>query len=182
MKKLRRQSKNINTFIIILSFIGLISGYNYYKYSDITEKEELKNTINIEENLKRRPKILRNIIDPIIILVSSILIIPSIINIIKIFYNPFTIGYLFALISSFNLKLSIYYNLIYQIIPNIFLLILIKTSIKITINIIKNLYKRTNIKKYIKKYILISIFYYIYIIIIYIFSININTNLLKFML
>lgn len=182
MKRIRKQSKNIYLFIIIVASIGLLSGYNYYKLSSETEKQEINNSINIEETLNKRPKIIKNIIDPIIILISSILIIPSIINIVKIFYNPFTIGYLFALISSYNIKLSIYYNLIYQLIPNIFILILIKLSINITINIIKKLYTKSKIKRYIKKYLLITIFYYIYLIIIYIFSININTNLLKIML
>ena len=159
--------KNIYLFITILSFIGLISGYNFYKVSD----KEIINNINIEETISKRPKIINNVLEPITIITYSILIIPTIINVIKLFYKPFTIGYLIGLL---NNKVSINYIILFHIIPYIFQIILISIGIRITINLIKKIFiKNKSIKRLLKKYILITIIYYIYIIIIYIFSINI---------
>ncbi len=167
--------KNIYIFIVVISFVGLISGYNYYKTSNI----DINQNINIEETITKRPKIIKYIKEPIEILTFSILIIPSIINVIKTFYKPFTIGYLIAFIKEINFKLSLLYNLIYHIIPYILELILISISIRISINIIKSIFvRKLKINILIKKYILISMLYYIYVLLIYIFSNNITAYIL----
>lgn len=177
MKKIKLN--NITTFILTLSLIGIISGFSYYKLS----KDEITSNIDIKESINQRPKIINNLTKPISILIFSILLITSIINVVEVFYKSFTTGYLIAFLLSINLKTSIYYNLIYQIIPLLLELLLIITSIKISKNIItKLILNKGRIKILIKKYFLLSSFYYIYIILTYIFSLTINSKIFQNML
>ena len=45
--------KNIYIFIITLSFMGFISGYNYYRIQDSNLKTKAIESLNLKENLKK---------------------------------------------------------------------------------------------------------------------------------
>lgn len=187
MKKQHIKQRNIYIFLITLSLIGLISGTLYYEFQPNTIKTDITNKLNIQEELNNRVNNLpKSIKESSSILIYSVLIIPSIINIFNIFYNPFKIGFLYNVLKTYSLKLSIIYILIYQIIPYLFQLILTKISITLIYSIIKKLiyYKKESFNRIIlllKKYFIISIFLFIYEILIIIISKNINSYLMTFL-
>lgn len=177
---------NIYLFIIVLSLIGLSTGYLYYETQSPSIKEELTAKINIKEDLSHGvnniPKRLKIILKT---LIYSITIIPVIINIFNIFYYPFQIGFILSLLETFSIKLSLIFITIYHLIPLIFTLILIRVSFKITKNIIeliifKDKLSIKNIKSNLKQYILVSLILLFYEFIILIFSTNINLYLVTF--
>lgn len=187
MKKRSNKRRNIYIFLITLSLIGLVSGYFYYQLQPSNIKTDITNKLNITEELNTRVNNLtKSIKTSFKILFNSILIIPSIINIFNIFYKPFQIGFLFNILNSYSLKLSLIYNTIYQIIPYIFQVILTKISITLIYSIIKKIinYKKESLNKIIlllKKYLIISIFLFIYEILIIIISKKINLYLMTFL-
>lgn len=177
---------NIYLFILILSFIGLGTGYTYYQVQSTTTKEELISKINLKEELSSGvnniPKRVKTIIKTI---TNSILIIPQIINIFNIFYIPFQTGFILNLLDTYTLKFSLIYISIYHIIPFIYNVILIKISLNLSKSIIeliiyKDKLSIKSIKHNFKKYITISLLYLFYEFIILIFSSNINSYLVTF--
>lgn len=183
---MRKPLSNIYLFILILSFIGLSTGYTYYQVQSPTIKEELISKINLKEELSggvnNIPKRIKTIIKTIS---NSILIIPQIINIFNIFYIPFQTGFILNLLDTYSLKFSLIYISIYHIIPFIYNVLLIKISLSISKSIIELLiYKDKlsikSIKHNLKKYLIISILYLFYEFIILIFSSNINSYLVTF--
>ena len=52
MTKTIKKYKNIYVFILVLSLIGLSTGYLYYQTQSKTTKEELVNKLDIKESLK----------------------------------------------------------------------------------------------------------------------------------
>ena len=176
--------KYLYTFLIIITTIGFISGYLYFKIQPENTKQEALEMINIHDELNNSvnniPKRLKFISKTSI---YSITIIPQIFNIFETFYKPFQQGFIFNLLNQYNLKLSFFYNLIYNFIPLIFYLVLIRISISVSTNIIsyiifKEIKKINILKKLIKKYFLISTFLIFYEFIIMIFSTNINAYLM----
>lgn len=177
---------NIYLFIIILSLIGLSTGYLYYETQSPSTKEELITKINIKEDLSHGvnniPKRLKIILK---ILIYSITILPILINIFNIFYYPFQIGFILGILESFSIKLSLIFLTIYHIIPLLFTLILIRISIKLSKNIIELLIFKDklsikSIKHNLKQYLLVTIILLFYEFLIIIFSTNINSYLVTF--
>ena len=173
-------------FIIILSLIGLSTGYLYYETQTNETKEELKKEINLTEDLSNGvnniPKRLKQILKT---LLYSITILPSILNIFNIFYYPFQIGFILNILESFSIKLSLIYISIYHIIPLLFNLILIRIGIKLSKNIIeliifKDKLSIKDLKHNLKHYLIVSIILLFYEFLILIFSTNINSYLVTF--
>lgn len=186
MKKVIKKSYNIYLFILVLSLIGLSSGYLYYQVQSKNMKEELTTKINIKEELNTGvnniPKRLKTISKT---LIYSIAIIPEVINIFNIFYIPFETGFILNLLETFSLKFSLIYISLYHIIPLLFNLILIRISLSLSKSIIELLIFKDklsikNLKVNIKRYFIVSILLIIYEIIILIFSTNINGYLVTF--
>lgn len=186
MLKVLKKYHNIYIFILILSLIGLSTGYMYYEVQTSTTKQELTTSINIKEelssgvnNIPKRFKIISKT------LINSITILPQIINIFNIFYIPFETGFILNLLESFSIKFSLIYISIYHIIPLLFTLILIKISLSLSKSIIELLLFKDklsikNLKLHLKKYFLVSIIYLLYELLILIFSTNINSYLVTF--
>lgn len=187
MIKLIKKHKYIYLFLITLTIIGLINGYIYFELQSKITKTEILESINIEENLNYRVNNLSKSLNiSLKIIINSILILPTIINIINIFYHPFEIGFLYNSLTHYNKKLSLIYLTIYKIIPCIFYLILTRIALSLTISIIKriinkNKYHNNNIKLSIKKYLIFLILLIIYEIIIIIISPIINGYLMTIM-
>ena len=187
MSKVIKKYQNIYLFILMLSLIGLSSGYLYYQTQPNKTKEELVNKLNIKESLNygvnNLPKRLKIITKTFI---YSIFILPQIINVFNIFYIPFETGFILNLLESYSLKLSLIYISIYHIMPLILVLILIKISFLISKSIIevilfKDRKSIKNLKKHVIKYILVTSILIIYEIFIFIFSTNINGYLMTFL-
>ncbi len=187
MTKLLSKYKNIYIFLITLSIIGIISGYIYYQIQPKSIKTEIKESFEIKENLDKRINNTKRDIPPALkIIISSILVIPIIISIFHIFYKPFEIGFIFNLLSAYNIKLSIIYSLTYLIIPFIIVLFLTRISITFSYNLYKHILIRDTksksiYKSSIKKYLLLTFFLLIYEILIIIISPIINSYLMTFL-
>lgn len=178
--------KNIYIFISILSLIGFIVGYKYYDYQTNEIKKEIIENLNIKDELNHKiNNVFKRIKNSGSIFISSILILPIIINIFKIFFEPFTIGFIFHTLSTYNLKFSFLYTIFYHVIPLILLLILIRISFTISKLIIGLIiYKKDKIilnkfKIIVKKYILITCFLVGYEILVIIYSSSLNNYLLS---
>lgn len=184
MITLIKHSKTSIIFFSIITFLGLITGYKFYTYQEQETKTKIIETLNIEENLSYKTNnILKDLKDIFIILISSILIIPTIINIFNIFYKSFQIGFLFNILNNISTKLSLTYLTIYKIIPFIFLTLLTIKGIKISYNILKYLItKNKEITNYIlrilKQFILLSSILIIYEFILFLYSEIINKYLI----
>lgn len=95
LKKLFKY-RNVYVFIIILATIGFISGYIYFRVQPQDVKDNIISSYNINENLdKRVNNIKKRLINNGKILGFSVLIIPSVLNVFNIFYEPFQIGFIF---------------------------------------------------------------------------------------
>lgn len=184
MITLIKHSKTSIIFFSIITFLGLITGYKFYTYQEQETKTKIIETLNIEENLSYKTNnILKDLKDIFIILISSILIIPTIINIFNIFYKSFQIGFLFNILNNISTKLSLTYLTIYKIIPFIFLTLLTIKGIKISYNILKYLItKNKEITNYIlrilKQFIVLSSILIIYEFILFLYSEIINKYLI----
>lgn len=187
MRKQLIKQKNIYIFIITLTIIGLISGYLYYQFQPLNTKTTIIESLDIKSDLNNRVNNLpRTLKSSSKIIIYSILILPSIINIFNIFYEPFKIGFLFNLLNTYSIKLSLIYTLIYLIIPLLFTIILTKVGFTIIYSLVKKIiyYKKETWSRVIillKKYFLISIFSYTYEIIVIVISLNINSYLMTFL-
>lgn len=183
MKYLLRH-KYVYLFITVFSIIGFITGFFYYQTQPNDIKNDIKESINIEEDLQKGTNnISKRLKEIFIIFLSSILIITIINNYLKIFIEPFQIGFVFSFLTTYGLKFSLIYTIIYYIIPLLFILILIRISTTISLNIIKLIYKKDYKSKrqliiILKKYLLISLFLIIYEFFLSIFSTNINGYLM----
>ena len=180
-----KNNKNTITFFTILTFIGLITGYKFYSYQDNETKTKINETLDIETNLSYKTNnLLKDSKDILIIIICSILIIPSIINIFNIFYKSFQIGFLYNILNTINTKLSILYISIYKLIPFILLTILTKYSLNISLNILKYFINKKNknnidnLIKNIKYFIYISLSLLIYEFILFLYSEIINNYLI----
>ena len=187
MTKLISKYKNIYIFLITLSIIGLISGYFYYQIQPSTTKSEIKESLNIKENTNVRVNnITKRLKSHTLIFIYSLLVIPIIMNLFNIFYKPFEIGFIFNVLSKYNIKFSLIYTIPYLVIPFIISLILTRISLTIIYNLLKYLFTKDKqskkvIKNSIRKYILFFIISIIYEIIIIILSPYINTYLMTFL-
>ena len=96
---------NIYLFILILSLIGLGSGYTYYQVQTNEIKNELVTMIDLKEELSSGvnniPKRFKVIIKT---LINSLLVIPQLVNLFNIFYMPFQTGFVLNLLDDFSLK------------------------------------------------------------------------------
>ena len=177
---------NIYLFILILSLIGLGSGYTYYQVQTIEIKNELITMIDLKEELSSGvnniPKRFKVIIKT---LINSLLVIPQLVNLFNIFYMPFQTGFVLNLLDDFSLKFSLIYIFIYHIIPIVFNLFLIKISFNISKALIELLLYRDKLgisilKRYLKRYVVLSFVFIFYEFIVWIFSSNINAYLVTF--
>ena len=184
MITLIKHSKTSIIFFSIITFLGLIAGYKFYTYQEQETKTKIIETLNIEENLSYKTNnILKDLKDIFIILISSILIIPTIINIFNIFYKSFQIGFLFNILNNISTKLSLTYLTIYKIIPFIFLTLLTIKGIKISYNILKYLITKNkeitnSILRILKQFIVLSSILIIYEFILFLYSEIINKYLI----
>lgn len=184
MINLINKHRNIYLFITTLSIIAFITGIFYYKTQTQIIKNDIKESINIKEDLKLGTNnIFKRSKEIFFIFISSIFIITIIFNYLKLFTMPFEIGFIFSFLTTYNLKFAIIYTLFYYLIPLLLSIILIRLSISLTYNIIKYLFKKERtIKKNIilisKKYLILSIITLLYEIIITIFSTNLNGYLM----
>lgn len=184
MITLIKHSKTSIIFFSIITFLGLITGYKFYTYQEQETKTKIIETLNIEENLSYKTNnILKDLRDIFIILISSILIIPTIINIFNIFYKSFQIGFLFNILNNISTKLSLTYLTIYKIIPFIFLTLLTIKGIKISYNILKYLITKNkeitnSILRILKQFIVLSSILIIYEFILFLYSEIINKYLI----
>ena len=150
-----KKRRNIIIFYLIITLIGLTSGYKFYSYQEEKTKQTIIEKIDIKENLSYKTNnILNDFKDILKILIYSTLLITLFINIFNIFYKSFQIGFLFNILNSLNTKLSIIYLSIYKVVPLIFLIILSNKGIKITKSIISY---RLNKKKELKQNIILNI-------------------------
>ena len=183
MVKVIKKYKNIYMFIIIVAIIGILSGYIYGKYQPIENKEQIEKSINIEEILSNSTNnsvlyLKKNIK----ITLLSLTPITAISNIISIYYEPFTIGFIINTFSKYPFKFKITFLNIYYIIPLLFTLLIIKNSLGITYEITKKIVKKdknNKTKKLIKKQILLIIISLTYELIIWLYSGLINNYLIK---
>jgi hypothetical protein len=179
-----KKRRNIIIFYLIITLIGLTSGYKFYSYQEAKTKQTIIEKIDIKENLSYKTNnILNDFKDILKILIYSTLLIALFINIFNIFYKSFQIGFLFNILNSLNTKLSIIYLSIYKVVPLIFLIILSNKGIKITKSIISYLLNKKkehkqNIMLNIKRFISTSFILISYEFIIFLYSEIINKYLL----
>lgn len=184
MAKNIKRHQNIYLFIIILSLIGFLTGFFYYKTQSASTKTTITETINIKEDLSSPTNNLFKRIKQITFIgLASLFIVTIVINYIKIFIEPFQTGFIFSFLLTYNIKFSFIYTFFYHFIPLLFILILIRISTTISLSIIKFLYtKEQKEKKHLllilKKYLLISIFFLSYEFLLSIFSSNLNAYLM----
>ena len=175
MITLIKHSKTSIIFFSIITFLGLITGYKFYTYQEQETKTKIIETLNIEENLSYKTNnILKDLKDIFIILISSILIIPT---------KSFQIGFLFNILNNISTKLSLTYLTIYKIIPFIFLTLLTIKGIKISYNILKYLITKNkeitnSILRILKQFIVLSSILIIYEFILFLYSEIINKYLI----
>lgn len=183
MKKLNKY-KYIYLFIVVLASIGLISGYFYYKVQTPETKSSIQEQINIKEELNTTTNnIYKRLKETSIYLISSITIIPEPINIFNLYYEPFTVGFIFNTLKVNGLKFSFIYTTIYHLIPLIFKIILLRITLSNTYTIIKYIFKKNQSSKkrvtiLLKKYFLISFILLFYEFLIFIFNANIHSYLM----
>lgn len=178
---------SIYLFIITLATIGFITGFTFYKIQNDTTKQNIKETINIKDNLSTGSNnIFKSTKESVKIFINSIFIISILINISNIFLKPFEIGFIFSFLTTYNFKLSLIYSLFYLIIPLLFFFILMRIGLTLAHNLLVLIFTRD--KKLLKqlkllcmKYLLITFFLILYEIIIAIFSTNINSYLMTFL-
>ena len=176
---------NIYVFIVVLSLVGFIAGYSYYHFQSDELKSDIRENYNLEDNLNRRVNnIGKRVIEHSKKFIYSIFVIPSIVNVFNIFYEPFQCGFLFNIFND-NLLFSFLFVSLYYFIPLIFSLILIKVGFTLSKRIIllivnhKDRYARSNCKKIILKYLIIFIISLIYEIIIFMVSRGVNSYLIQ---
>lgn len=184
MITLIKHNKTSIIFLTIITFLGLITGYKFYTYQPTDTKTKIIEQLNIEENLSYKTNnILKDLKDIFIIFISSILIIPTIINIFNSFYKSFQIGFLFNILNNISTKLSITYLTIYKIIPLIFLNLLTIKGLKISYNILKYIITKNKeiisyILRNIKHFLVLSSILIIYEFILFLYSEIINKYLI----
>jgi len=177
--------RNIYLFLYLLAIIGLITGLKYYDIQNEETKTEIKNQINIQNELSQRTNIITKETKLIIkTYLCGLTIIPQIINITNIFYEPFKLGFISKYLLGYNIRFTLTYILFYEFIPIVFLLILIRISFSISKAIISwFIYHNSKYKNKIiqlsLKYLIISFTLFLYSVILFIFSININEYLLS---
>lgn len=177
---MRARYRNIYIFIMVLALVGLMSGYKYYSVLDEELKIDCQERININEHLKKRHNGVGTACkDGFLILLSSVLVLPSIVNLVNIFYKPFVLGFLFNFFKTYGFKLSLIYNFVYYFIPLFFLLFLIKVGFTISSNIVlwivkRNISYKRKVILLLKKYGIVFGFYLFYQIIVWIFSLALN--------
>ena len=112
-----KRNKTSIIFLLIITFLGLLTGYKFYTYQPDNIKTSITEQLNIQDNLTYKTNnITKDLKDIFTILLSSILIIPTIINIFNIFYKSFQIGFLFNILNHLSTKFSILYLIIYKMV------------------------------------------------------------------
>ena len=184
MNKIATKYKNLYLFIAIVALIGLISGYIFSNYQTNETKTIITDSIDIKENLPTsRNKIIPTLKKDSLIFIFSLTPITGIINVIKIFYEPFTTGIIINIFKNYPLKFNLIYLNIYFIIPLLITLLIIKNSIILTYKITKSIITKDKTAKkntliILKKQILLTIISLIYEIIIWLYSGIINSYLI----
>ena len=179
-----KQRKKLIIFYSIIIIFGYITGHTIYKKQSEEFKTQIIEKIDIKENLSYKTNnILKRTKEIFIILILSILIIPSIINISNIFYNSLIIGFLSSILSTINIKLSFIYISLYKLITFIFLLTLTHIGFKISKQIIKylldkNTSNKTKLIKIFKNFLTISFILITYEFILFLYSEIINKYLI----
>jgi len=187
MQKNMLKYRNIYLFIIILAFIGFLCGFFYYKVQSVEVKENIRETINMEEDLKKGSNnIFKSLKKSFIILGSGMLLITQVANLIKVFLEPFEIGFIFSFLLHYHFKMAIIYMFIYHLIPLFLLFILIRVSVTLSIDLIKLILVRNkkdfhHFKLILTKYFIVTGFLLFYEFVIALFSTNINAYLLTFL-
>lgn len=185
MAKVIVKYRNIYLFMAILSLIGFGTGFIYYKVQSKEMKANIKETINIEEDLSGGyNNIFKSGKKALFVFGSSLLVFTSLVSVWKIFYEPFMIGFIFSFLCSYSIKMAFFYFFFYQFVPLLFLLILIKISFTISLEIIKLLFYRRRknferFRKLVMKYGIVLIIFMMYEFLVMIFSSNINSYLLS---
>lgn len=165
---------NIYTFIIVLTLVGFISGMKYYDYQKEEYKTELKESIDLQKAIENTPFIGHHVKNSFFIFLNSFLIVTHLFTVYELFYEPFSIGFIFGFLKSINSTIAFPYVLVYKLIPLLFGLIEIRVAFTISKNIIIFLLNRGNkvyrnhIKTLLKKYLLITSFKGIYLLILFI--------------
>lgn len=172
-------------FLIIISLVGFISGFFYYKVQTKEMKTEIKETINLEESLSSGyNNILKRTKKIGLIFIFSIFIITVVFNMGTIFIESFSMGFIFSFLSIYSIKMAFIYVLFYIFIPLLFIIILIRIGLSMTVNIVKCLLKKERMGKIVKilgsKYLIIGGTLLVYEFLLSIFSYNINTYLMTF--
>lgn len=187
MLKILRKHQSIYLFLFVLSFIGFISGNEYYSIQDSSTKEEISSTYNLNETLQfNNSNISKAVKDSFTIFLCGLFVLPQLYSIFYTFYYPFQLGFLFSFLRSIHYKLAIKYFCFYHLFPLISILILIRISLTISKEVVALIiYKQ---KKYwiriqllFYKYFFFAFLSLLYHFIIGIFSFNINQTLIPFL-
>ncbi len=134
MQKFINSHKNYLLFVVIVIGIGILAGILYYQFLDVNSKNNIALTIANLDSLKFN-NILKDLIIMSILLVSSFFIIGIPLSIFYLFYESFSLGFLFNIFfASFKIK-GIICFLLYFIINKFLVLILMIFFIKKIINI-----------------------------------------------
>ena len=168
-------NKKINIFVVIILFLGLISGAIFANIIGLNDKalvtDKIKlfidniNTNSIDSILAFKNSISINLIYLIIIFILGMTLIGIIFNIFILFIKSFIIGFTLAsFIITYSYKgliLSASYLLLGQLLFIIVLILLTIYSITFSFKLLKVIFKSPNnneLPKYLKNYCLILIF------------------------
>lgn len=168
-------NKKTNIFVVIILFLGLISGAIFANIIGLNDKalvtDKIKlfidniNTNSIDSILAFKNSISINLIYLIIIFILGMTLIGIIFNIFILFIKSFIIGFTLAsFIITFSYKgliLSASYLLLGQLLFIIVLILLTIYSITFSFKLLKVIFKNPNnneLHKYLKNYCLILIF------------------------
>lgn len=168
-------NKKTNIFVVIILFLGLISGAIFANIIGLNDKalvtDKIKlfidniNTNSIDSILAFKNSISINLIYLIIIFILGMTLIGIIFNIFILFIKSFIIGFTLAsFIITFSYKgliLSASYLLLGQLLFIIVLILLTIYSITFSFKLLKVIFKNPNnneLPKYLKNYCLILIF------------------------
>ena len=147
MQRVIKRHKKYILFIVFILIISILCGYFYYSFLDNSLKLNIINSVN---NIKIN-NILKDLIIMSTILISSIFLLGTILGIIYIFYEGFTIGFVSHIFFTIYKLKGIIYILKYIILGRLLVLLLIIIFVYKIINISRYIigyiiYKDSNIK------------------------------------
>lgn len=176
---------NIYLFLITIVLIALITGGCFYKVENRTSDSYIKEKVDINEYFNTRiSHFKKTFIVSVEFLLCSILVFPIIMNVLKLFYEAFAIGFLFSYLLSYSFKGAFFYTFFVFVVPLLFNIIQVKISLSIFKKIIKLIVHREGrvifLKKLILKYLVITFLLFCYQFLIFMFSGFINSIFLSF--